>query len=176
MHTMFPTLLESTPELEACAQLKNLLTSFLPMCKLPTLPHSTNLFDKNPADDGFPLFEAHKVKNNKYLKSHKCQHLLSKIWMVITGYILAWPVVMMPGPVHQWAWNNISFHSSSPDSSDTEKCFCFSYLFCPGSSLSWAYWWLLCAAHIDPLLSGASQRPVFLLSILEFLGLSLSLC
>lgn len=54
MHTMFPTLLESTPELEACAQLKNLHTSFLPMCKLPTLPHSTNLFDKIPADDGFP--------------------------------------------------------------------------------------------------------------------------
>lgn len=141
MHTMFPTLLENTPELEACAQLKNLHTSFLPMCKLPTLPHSTNLFYKNPAVDGFPPLKYMRSRTIS-IWTHMHQHTLSKIWKVIT---LAWPVVMVPGPVHQWAWNNISFHSCSPASSDTEKCFYLFYLFY--------------SAHIDPLLSGTYQRP-----------------
>lgn len=67
---MFPTLPESTPELEACAQLKNLHTRFLPMCKLPTLPHSTYLFDKNPADDGFPPLKDIRSRTIRYLNSH----------------------------------------------------------------------------------------------------------
>lgn len=50
---MFPTLLEGAPELEACAHLKNLHKSFLPIWKLPILPHSTSPFGRNPADGGF---------------------------------------------------------------------------------------------------------------------------
>lgn len=159
MHTMFLTLLERTPELEACAQLKNLHTSFLPMCKLPILPHSTSPFGRNHADGEFLPSKhirsrATSARTQTHTSASAKQDLKGNHRVIYLLDLLLW-CQELP----------ISGHDTFPFSPATQPAqtqsiistypFCLS---CPRSRLGWLGCQLLCFAHRAPFLSSASQR------------------